>query len=142
MSEIKTVFFGLRVETMTLASMLFDKTVNHYASLVKKNFAVRKPLVIDGKRVTEYDGDEIASHIIVSTSGNVESMAGSVYVDPSNERLLLDARRYENYSQEHGVGPFRTAIIQMRDKEKLQKALSSDSGKPGIKDALPDLQVH
>jgi hypothetical protein len=142
MSEVEKIFFGFKVEMLTMATQLFEKTVNVYADAVRKNFEVRKPVVIDHKRMTTVKGSTVARHVLTTVGGNDKEMARSVFVDPSDQQILLDARRYENYPQEHGVGPFRKAVITYRDKEVLQKILREPSKKPGAIDAFPDLEVH
>lgn len=140
--SVKSTFIDLREETVVIAGTLFNKAVNHCAKLVKNNFSVRKPIVIDGKRITTVKGSTISNHIKVTTSETDKEMIGIVYVDPSDPQVLLDARRFENYPQNAGVGPFSGAALEFNNKEKLQKVLKGSSGKRGINDTFPDLEVH
>ena len=152
MSEIEKTFFGLRIETATVASMIFNRAVNFYGDLVRKAYSVRKPVVIDGKKQTKTSGSDIVPHILISTSSTGKEMSGSVAVDQSDPQILRDARIYETYPGQYGIGPFGLARMNFMNKDMLRTALR-DSGKPHIVIAgmelreksdliFEDLEVH
>lgn len=121
--SIDKAFKQLHGRLEEISGDIFNRTVLFYGNSIKRTYNTFKPIVIDGKQITETKPSKIADSVVFETSKVGDcSHVGSISVN-GNKAIVNDARRFEAFGK---PGPFKLTILNFRSPASLEFELKRE----------------